>query len=191
MSFDLKKTKKDDFSEVKNNQTDDYLEKNEKEERDDSASDVFFHCWEAPEFEKTEKSGVWYLILAVFFGIIIVYAMATDSLIMAIVFILLGVVGYIHSQKEPRMLEFSIDIKGVRAGKELYPYDNIKSFWIFYEPPHVKTMSLRVDSSMMPFVHIPLANEDPSEIRRKLLKFINEEKQEPTLVDAIERLFGI
>ena len=183
MSFDLKKT--NNFQEEKK-EAQLIVEDSNKEKIESD-----FHSWKAPEFEVYERNGRWYLIATILLGIIVVYAMVTDSLLMAITFILLGVVGYIHLQKEPRILEFAITAHGVQAGKELYPYDNIKSFWIFYDPPHTKTISLHVKSAMLPFVHIPLANEDPTEIRKKLLRFIDEKKQDPSFVDTIERVLGI
>jgi hypothetical protein len=42
--------------------------------------------------------------------------------------------------------------------------------------------------SFFPFVHVPIHEENPTEIRSILIEYIPEQKQEPTLVDAFERL---
>jgi hypothetical protein len=149
------------------------------------------HSWRAPEFEVYEKSQRWYVIAFIFILAMIVYALFTDSPIMAITFILIGIVGYIYSQKNPRVITFSITTKGVVADKDLYLYDNIFSFWIFYEPDHKKVISLHTKASMLPFVHIPLANENPVKLREMLLENIPEIKQDPSLIDAIEKFLHI
>ena len=110
---------------------------------------------------------------------------------MAITFILIGIVGYIHLQKKPRVLDFTISRDGVSAGNEIYEFDQIKSFWIFYEPPHTRILSLRAKGSLAPYVHIPIHQEDPSKIRKALFKSIPEKKQSFTVIDTLERLLHI
>lgn len=150
-----------------------------------------FHSWKAPEFEVYEKSNRWYLIAGVFILAVIAYALFTNGPIMAVTFILLGIVGFIHLQKDPRVITFAITSKGVLADKEMYLYDNIFSFWIFYEPNHMKTISLHTKASMLPYVHIPLGDEDPVALREMLLENIPEIKQDPSLVDALGRFLHI
>jgi len=149
------------------------------------------HVWQAPEFEVYEKSRTWYLIIGLILLGIITYALVFNNPIMAIVFILIGVVGYLYSEKQPRILDFAITSKGILAGKYLYEFENMDSFWIFYDPPHTKTLSINMRVSAVPFVHIPLEDEDPTVIRDILIKFIPEEKQETGLLDAIERFLHL
>lgn len=147
--------------------------------------------WRAPEYEKYEKGERWYLYVALVLLAIIAYAVYTDSPIMAITFVLIGVVGYIFLNREPQTIDFAVTQDGIIAGREMYDFDNIKSFWIFYEPHDIKVISLHTKSTLMPFVHIPIHDEDPVEIRRVLLEYIPEVKQDPSLVDTFERLLGI
>jgi hypothetical protein len=121
----------------------------------------------------------------------VAYALYTNGPIMAITFILIGIVGYIYSQKQPRLVTFAITSKGVFADKELYTYDNIFSFWIFYEPTHTRVVSLHTKASMLPYVHIPFDDENPVELREMLLKNIPEIKQDPSLIDTLERVLRI
>lgn len=147
--------------------------------------------WKAPEFEVYEKSGYWYLGATLFLTGLVTYALIINSPIMAITFILVGIVGYINLQSEPQMMEFKITSKGLVAGKELYPFENIRSFWIFYNPPHTKTISLHTNASVLPFIHIPISQEDPVVIRDILIDYIEEVKQEPSTIDVLERVLHI
>jgi len=149
------------------------------------------HKWMAPEFETYEKSAIWYITFSILILAMTAYALITNSPIMAITFILLGIVGYIHLQKDPRIINFSITSKGIVADREMYLYDNIHSFWIFYDHPHARTISLHTKASMLPFIHIPIRDEDPVLLRELIMRSIPEIKQEPSLIDAIERAFHI
>ncbi|EKD58466.1 MAG: hypothetical protein ACD_56C00117G0001 [uncultured bacterium] len=156
-----------------------------------SNSGEIMHAWRAPEFEVYEKSARWYLIGAIFISAIILYALFTNSPIMAVTFILLGIVGFIYLQKDPRVVNFAVTSKGVLADNQLYDYENIYSFWIFYEEPNIKVISLHTKASMLPYVHIPLHEEDPVHIREILMTHIPEIKQDPSLIDALERVLHI
>lgn len=195
MSFDLKNSKmhlsqvRQEESELRRRQG----EADDFQEDEDTQGNIgrILHQWRAPEFEVYEKSARWYIIAAIFIVAMVAYAIFTNGPIMAITFILIGIVGYIHLQKDPRVITFSITVKGVIADKEMYLYDNIHSFWIFYDPNHTKTISLHTKASMLPFVHIPLADEDPVHLRKLLMHNIPEIKQDPGLIDAIERVLHI
>lgn len=198
MPFDLKKALSNQHqfadqkpAEPKRQEQEIIKQKDHPDHKQHNRSGEILHKWEAPEFEMYEKSARWYAIFGVFIVSIVIYALFTNGPIMAITFILIGIVGYIHLQKDPRVITFSITTKGVVADKEMYSYDNIHSFWIFYDLPHTRTISLHTKASMLPFIHIPIRDEDPVALRELLLKNIPEIKQDPSLIDTIERAFHI
>ncbi|MFA5961129.1 MAG: hypothetical protein WC848_00385 [Parcubacteria group bacterium] len=154
------------------------------------SKDALWH-WSAPEFEMYEQNKRRLSYVALVLLAIIVYATFTDNPIMAIVFVLIGIVAYMYSSKEPRILDFRIVPEGILAGNEIYEFENIHSFWIFYDPRYIKVISLHTRSYLTPFVHIPLENEDPVIIRRILLKYIPEIKQDHNLAEMLERFLGI
>ncbi len=153
-------------------------------------SGVVMH-WQAPEYETFEKDRTWYAIISLLLVSVIGYAIYTDSPIMAITFILIGVVGYIFLNRDPRLMDFAITHQGIIAGREIYEFENIQSFWIFYEPHDIKVISLHTKNRLLPFVHIPIHQENPLEVRNFLLEYIPEIKQEPSLVDTFERILKI
>jgi len=147
--------------------------------------------WRAPEFEVYERDQRWYTWASIALLAVIAFAVYTNSPVMAITFILIGMIGYIYIHKEPRELEFQITRKGVVAGREIYEFKNIESFWIFYEPGEITTISLDLQNSIIPLVHIPIADQDPVKLREVLLKYIPEVEQEHSLIDILERLLHI
>lgn len=152
--------------------------------------DVLFH-WQAPEFEVYEKDRRWISYIALVLTAIIAYAVYTDSPIMAITFVLIGVVSYIYMHKEPRVLDFALTSEGIVAGREIYKFENVKSFWIFYEPDGTKVISLHTKSFLPPYVHIPIHEENPVELREIIMRYVPEIKQEKGMMDTLERLLRI
>jgi hypothetical protein len=193
MSFDLKNKS---FEHLTRKESEHFND--ESDNQDDystitipSSAGELLHAWRALEYEVYEKSARWYFFGAIFMMMLITYALFTNGAIMAITFILLGIVGFIHLQKDPRIITFAITSKGIVADKQFYQYDNIFSFWIFYDTMHTKSISLHTKASILPFIHIPLQDEDPVMIRELLLRNIPEIKQDPSLIDTLERVLHI
>ncbi|MDO8240746.1 MAG: hypothetical protein Q7T51_02095 [Candidatus Moranbacteria bacterium] len=154
------------------------------------SADVLAH-WQAPEFEVYEQDQKWMTYIGLVLVAIIGYAIYDNSLIMAITFVLIGVVGYIYIEKAPRTLDFMVTHDGVVAGSEIFEYENIKSFWIFYEPEGQKVISLHMNGGMLPYIHIPIHDQDPVKIREALLINLHEMKQSHNFVDTLERFLRI
>lgn len=157
----------------------------------ESHSEDVFLSWQAPEFEMFERDKKWYLIVLGMLLLIIGYALFTNSIVMAILFILIGVVGYIYINKEPRILTFMITKKGLVVEREIYEFDSLKSFWIFYEVDNIRVISLHTEGYLAPYIHIPIHDEDPVMIRKILLDYIPEEKHEPGIAETLDRLLHL
>jgi len=188
-------------AERKEDQTEEFFSKKEKvfENEEMPAEEVvdksylnnaLMH-WQAPEHEIVEKDKKWYLYAGLVLSAIVAFAIYSNSPVMAITFILIGVVGYIFLNKEPRIVDFAITQDGIIASRDIYEFDNMHSFWIFYEPGQKKVISLHMKNKIMPHVHIPVHDEDPVEIRKILMEYIPEIKQEQSPIDIFERLLGI
>jgi hypothetical protein len=154
------------------------------------SADVILH-WRAPEFEVLERDHKWYITISAILFLIVGYAILVNAIVMAITFILIGVVGYIYIHKEPRVLNFMIVEKGLVAGRDMYEFENLQSFWIFYEPDKTGLISLHTKSYLSPFVHIPIHDQDPARIREILVKYIPEEKKEPGVYEILSRLLKL
>ena len=148
--------------------------------------------WEAPEYEHFEKHPKWYWIMGGILLAIVVYALVTNSILMAITFILIGMLGYFYAEREPRIIQMEITPDGIRVDNYFYDYDDLKSFWIFYEiEEEIKVLSLHSKKTFLPYVHIPIGNANPIKIRETLLNYIPEIRQELTIIDRLERIIGL
>ncbi len=148
--------------------------------------------WEAPEYEHYEKDSRWYWITGGILLAIIIYALVTNAILMAITFILIGMLGYVYAQREPRIIKMEISPDGVIVDKTMYEYEDLKDFWIFYEVEEgFKVLSLHSKKTFMPHIHIPVGNANPIHIREVLLQYLPEVRQEISFVDRLGMLIGL
>lgn len=147
--------------------------------------------WQAPEHEPLELGPRSQLVVTILLIAIIAYALYTNSPLMAITFILIGVVGYLSLYREPRMIAFLVTDRGIIAGNEFYEFDSIQSFFIYRDAPFQNILSIRTTGKLVPYVHIPVQPNDIEMLRDTLDNFIPEEKHEPGLIDTLEKLLHI
>jgi len=146
--------------------------------------------WRAPEYIKYPTNINTLIIFAIADFIIILFAIFTRNILMAVLFFLIGIVVYIYSQKEPKEINFAITPKGVAINNDIYRYEDLQSFWIFYHPPIFKELVIRSKKKLLPLIKIPLGNQNPNVIRKRLLDFLPEKQEEESLVDIISRTLG-
>lgn len=146
--------------------------------------------WEAPEFEKTEKGKSWLIIPAIITIILGVISLITENILFLIFILLAFFMFLIYSKKEPRTINFKINEKGIEIDGNLHDFDSLRSFWIFYDPPIEKEISLRSRKTFFPYIRIPLAEENPAEIRKYLLKFLPEKHHRESIIDIWMKRIG-
>jgi len=146
--------------------------------------------WEAAEFEKTEKEKSWFIMPAIVVIVLGVFALLTDNYLFLVVIITGFVSFYVYARKSPRIVRFRIDEKGVEVDGRLHEYTDLRSFWLFYNPPLEKTLSIRGKKTFFPYLKIPLDKENPTEIRKYLLKFIPEKRHQESIIGILMKRIG-
>jgi len=160
---------------------------NKQEEKTSEQSELIDIQWQAPEFKKYEKGPGWFIILGISALLIFTIVLLMKNFIFAILIILAVFVIFIYALKEPRLVNFKISGKGITIDDKVYSYEELKSFWIFYELPQIKELSIRSKKWLMPLIKIPIEEQDPTLIRSALIKFIPEQKQEESVIDVVAR----
>jgi hypothetical protein len=163
------------------------LQNNQQEEKTNFQSELINIEWQAPEFEKHEKGLIWFIILGISALIVFTIVLIMKNFIFAILIVMMVFVIFIYALKEPRIITFKISAKGIDIGDKNHSFGELKSFWIFYEPPEIKELSVRSKKWITPLIKIPLDKQDPSLIRSALIKFIPEQMQEQSLIDILAR----
>lgn len=145
--------------------------------------------WQDFEYEYFEKSAEWFWSV-----IVLSLAAATASFILDnfLFGVLAGISGgaiAFYGVKKPKFMDFGITERGVRVGDKLFSYSEIDSFWLYYDPPFTKSLSIKSKKIFMPYIQIPLGDADPNAIREILLKFIKEKEHKALLADSLIKKF--
>lgn len=131
--------------------------------------------WSALEYPHRKKTADWYWVL----GILAVAGAVAAFILGNILFSLLIVVGAftvaLFAARHPRIVEFEIDQRGVRADIILYPYSSLISFWIL-EGTEEQKILLRSSKKFMPYIIIPLGDIHPLQAHEFLIERLPEEE---------------
>ena len=94
--------------------------------------------------------------------------------------------------RKPREIEYEINPVGIRVGEILHRYGEIVSFWIEYDPAlEIRELSIQLKKWYMPYIKIPLTEQNPVRLRLALLEFLPEIEHKDTLVEILARKLGI
>jgi hypothetical protein len=145
--------------------------------------------WRVPEFEKHQRSIIWYLGFGLLGTVLLVYAFWTMNFLFALIILIAAFVVYIQEKTEPGQVKFLISAKGIKIGKKFHSYKDINKFWILYNPPEVKKLYFTFNNMLSFRLMLPLKNQNPLKIRDILLQFLEEdlEKEEEPLSEAVGR----
>jgi hypothetical protein len=149
--------------------------------------------WEFPEFIKYTRSRSWYMTSGLIVVLLFIYSISTANLLFAIIIFFTVVIFLMNQKKNPRLLSCKITEEGLLIDTQLYPWEEIKNFWIIYEPPHIKTLYFDFKPWHLPRLPIPLTDQDPLELREILLDYLEEdiEREGEPISDNIGRKLKI
>jgi len=143
--------------------------------------------WNTEEFSYYEKSRTWFILGGIVFFLVVGYFTMEKQITTSLTFLLLGLTIYIFSMKKPRRIKCQITPRHISIDNNFYHFKDIESFWMFYEPPDFKVISLKHKKPYLPLIQIPIGEEDPIRIRKILLEFLHEEEQEENFSDKMAR----
>jgi hypothetical protein len=147
-------------------------------------------AWTAEKnaMSEEERRGRNIIIVGGAFLIALVSVFAGNYLL-ALFIALAAFVLYAGAGRKSNAVKCAITPRGIKIENRVYEFSDLKSFWIFYEPPETKELSLESKKTMMPIIRAPLGDTDPMKLREMLLRFIPEKKHEESLTDIIGRKF--
>lgn len=147
--------------------------------------------WEAPEYEHHERSNDWYWAMGIMVVALLVVAFFIESILFGLLVLLSGFSLGLYGARKPLTVSFGIGPRGVRISDKVYFFEDLKSFWVRYDPPYTKELVIESKKAVMPHVTIPLSDTDPVAVRQYLLKFLPEEKIEESLITTVGRLLKL
>lgn len=144
--------------------------------------------WQAPKYIQHEKSVKWFIAAGIIVLLLVISSIYFNNWSFAVALITLAVVYFMMHKEEPQMVDVVISKAGIKFGNKEIPYQNIKAFWIIYEPPNIKTLHLQFTGARHDLV-IQLEDQDPAELRTFLCSQVREiEGKHESFTDALIRV---
>lgn len=144
--------------------------------------------WEAPEFPYYQKGTAWYLTVILISLAILAYAFWKKDYLMFATLLILSAVIVALAQKKPKTFTITLSGQGIHLNRDLYPYKNLKYFWITYQPPEIKTLNFETTSYFNRDLAVQLGDEDPNAIREFLLQYLPEDSEkEESFAERLQR----
>lgn len=146
--------------------------------------------WRADEYQRTEYGQYWFVKIGAAAVVLVILGIFTRSYFFIAFVALAFIVIVMYAKRPPRAVLFFIEKKGVRAGKKLYAFGDLKSFWISDTHNGESELSLETTHMLQPFVRLPLGAADTQGVRRALLRALPEKEHEELFTDQIARKIG-
>ncbi len=144
--------------------------------------------WTAPEYLHYPKSFWWYFGTGLITILLVGYFVFTREFLTATLFLVLAVLLFFFARKSPRNLDIILGPAGVKINSFQIPYQQIKAFWMVYDPPEIKTLNFETTATLNRFLTLQLGSQDPVQIRRFLLEFLAEDLERGEhLTDRLSR----
>ena len=145
--------------------------------------------WNVVEYEQHVRGTLWHVLVISIGIILVIYALATDNFLFAIIIILAAIILFLQSSVAPERVYFAITDLGVILGNRFYTYDEFRAFYIIYTQ-EVQTIFFDTKAALRPDLRVPMTEDiDPMEIRQMLQEVLEEdlEKEEPFADRAARR----
>ena len=152
-------------------------------------------AWQAPTHEHREHGTDWYWAVSIVtMSLAVAFIIINNILLAFIVIIGVGIL-LVHTKNQPPFVIYEISRKGVRAGKTIYTWESLESFWILEENKDAKMHTsakilLTSKKPLMPHIVIPLATDSLADAHQVLANMIPEEYQVEPLPDRLMRSLG-
>jgi len=125
--------------------------------------------WSALEYEEKERGNDWFWAL----GVIIVASAITSFIysnyFFGLFLIIGGILLAVFAIKKPDLVFYELNEKGLKIKNRLYPYENIKSFWV-QKNETKSTLFIKSERLFMPIISMPIEQNFAGEIRNLMLE---------------------
>ena len=129
--------------------------------------DILFQ-WTIKEYEDHVRGKRWYLVMSIIGLLLIAFGLLSGNFLFALIIMLFAIILYLQSHQTAPDVLISITDLGVLIGSRFYPYTELESFYLIYEPPQVKSLFFETHSWYRPRIQISLNDINPIEIRDSL-----------------------
>ena len=145
--------------------------------------------WQALEHEDKEHSTDWFWALGVIVIAGSIAAIIFADYFFAMILVLGGIMLGYFATKKPEMVNYELNEKGLKINNELYPYKNMKSFWVQTEIKPI--LFLKLNRIIMHIISMPIEIQNAEETKTTMLENnITEEEMKEHVSEKIMETLG-
>jgi hypothetical protein len=150
--------------------------------------------WTALEYEEKDRDSDWFWALGIIVVTSSLAAIIYSNYFFAVLIILSGGLLGFFAKKKPDTVLYELNEKGLRIRSRMYPYENIKSFWVQIAHPDDITskdlLFIKSERFFMPILTVPIDVSMASDIRDIMLdrNIPEEEMREHASEKIMDRL---
>lgn len=144
--------------------------------------------WKAYENNDIEHPDDWYWALGILSVAFALTSVILGNIIFGVLIIVSAFSIALHAKRPPEMYEFELNPKGVRINDKIYLYQTLEAFWI--EEEFNPQIILRSSKKLMPYIFIPLGDENVDLVRNYLIQVLEEEPMRESLFHKIGEFLG-
>lgn len=116
--------------------------------------------WSALEYEEKDRSPDWFWALGIIIITGSIAAIIFENYFFAVLLVLSGVLLGFFAIKKPDTVTYELNQKGLMIRNRLYPYENIKSFWVQIDPQGETNLKpilfIHTERVFMPIISVPI-----------------------------------
>lgn len=148
--------------------------------------------WDAVEVEHAPKSADWYWALGIAAVAGIVLSILGHNYLLAILLALGAIMIGWHANDVPGTVHVEISERGVKLDRDLYPYELIKSFWMFTDHKGRNRILFVTGRAVMPERVLTLSPDvSANDLREYLMDFIEERETYPSAITTLAENLGL
>jgi hypothetical protein len=103
--------------------------------------------WQAPEYNHYDRTPDWFWAVGIIAVSIAILAFVYHNALFGILILLSTGILVFYTLREPDMVNYEINQRGVTVGKDLHPYLTIESFWVETRGGEPKVILKSISSS--------------------------------------------
>ena len=152
--------------------------------------------WSALEYEEKERGNDWFWALGIIVVTSAIAAVIYSNYFFALLLLLGGGLLGFFAIKKPDEVAYELNEKGLKMREQLYPYENIKSFWVQKEKVENEitlkpTLFIKSERVFMPVISVPIREDLAEKIRSIMIsKNIPEEEMKEHASEKIMEFLG-
>ncbi len=151
--------------------------------------------WQAPEHEHREHGSDWFWVVGIIaLSLSVAFVITGNILLSIIIFLGVGMLLF-HAKTPPKIINYEISRKGIIAGKKIYLWESLESFWILEKDTTSRFHSdakilLRSNKPLSLHIAIPLDTYALTKVYNALARILPEEHQMEPAAERLMRNLG-